>query len=874
MIMSKRESQNKIFREIFRNAFDAESKAAGHLLDDEDLLLRWAENQLSAHERNQVLGHMAQCAACRQGVATMVKQGILEFRPSAAEGHAEAETKEISPRSQSAGGKHPTRLLGAMMTTAACLMVGFFLMTGQVETPGPLGGDVPMVMPEAGTPRMRSGGDEVTVPGPRYALLVGINAYANLPESLWLRGCHNDIAEVKDVLAGRFGFLPENMTVLLDEDATADGIREQFRNLIRMVDEHPAGAEPAQVVFYFSGHGSRVPDQPPGHPDHDSDDGYDSTLVVYDSEKMGGEIDIRDDEINRFAHEICKNGKAQLMIVLDSCFSGGGARGGTRFRGIDRDLPRLVPDAADLQQIIPKTLPEGTVFFSACQSVQKEPEYQHAGKPYGLFTFYFTRFLRQEAIVSSLDYRALRDAITSAYALDKIVQPPTPTVEGDVMTLRKTVFGADTACDYKPYFEVEKDFADPQLLRMNAGCMAGVTKGSLYELYTRVEDTLTPGAASLGWFETARVEGGYSTGTLFRWADERRSGRVSATLPKDFRKGYAIQRYHEYGDNILRVRVEDGATGHVIPLSDETVPVPLRDLLLRSDSGERSRWLRWVDTAEDYDVVLRLDLSSGKAAVFPATGFAADGRDLKNSPSATPASLRGGWGMTDYRTPAGVKEIETTLLKIMKALSLKRLVAFKENPLTRPNKNGQPMLEITVIEAARGGSVQAAKPASGELVLDVQDRREHQLRVKNNGTVPLYLTILCIDPDMQIDAAPSFGPESNIHQFMAVAGLNNKPQANRLGPGQEFVSQFGFSAPFGAHTFVVLATREPSNFLHLIQPGLTRARSAGSESATRILEFLEEQCSPGTRATRQKTPPRDDTWSAASMEVITRSRDE
>ncbi|OPZ90375.1 MAG: Caspase domain protein [Firmicutes bacterium ADurb.Bin419] len=62
------------------------------------------------------------------------------------------------------------------------------------------------------------------------------------------------------------------------------------------------------LVFYFSGHGSRVPDR-----NGDEEDGIDEAIVAYDG-------NIIDDEL----HEIWKNFKPGVKIVMisDSCFSG------------------------------------------------------------------------------------------------------------------------------------------------------------------------------------------------------------------------------------------------------------------------------------------------------------------------------------------------------------------------------------------------------------------------------------------------------------------------------------------------------------------------------------------------------------------------
>ena len=69
----------------------------------------------------------------------------------------------------------------------------------------------------------------------KFALLVGINRYGKLKENEWLEGCHNDIVEVKSVITERFGFDASNITILLDDQATAAGIREQMKRLMELI---------------------------------------------------------------------------------------------------------------------------------------------------------------------------------------------------------------------------------------------------------------------------------------------------------------------------------------------------------------------------------------------------------------------------------------------------------------------------------------------------------------------------------------------------------------------------------------------------------------------------------------------------------------
>nr|GME05886.1 metacaspase-9 [Ipomoea batatas] len=86
----------------------------------------------------------------------------------------------------------------------------------------------------------------------RMAVLVGCNYENN--SVFKLNGCRNDVLAMKEVLISRFGFKPDCIEVLTDEEGspvlpTAANIKS---TLLRMV----ARSEPGDVLFFhFSGHG-------------------------------------------------------------------------------------------------------------------------------------------------------------------------------------------------------------------------------------------------------------------------------------------------------------------------------------------------------------------------------------------------------------------------------------------------------------------------------------------------------------------------------------------------------------------------------------------------------------------------------------------
>jgi tetratricopeptide (TPR) repeat protein len=83
-----------------------------------------------------------------------------------------------------------------------------------------------------------------------YALVVGISSYVNLPQSAQLKFADADARELRDFLVGeKGGFRPENVTLLVNEEANHDQI---LRELARL--QNLSGPDSIALIF-FAGHG-------------------------------------------------------------------------------------------------------------------------------------------------------------------------------------------------------------------------------------------------------------------------------------------------------------------------------------------------------------------------------------------------------------------------------------------------------------------------------------------------------------------------------------------------------------------------------------------------------------------------------------------
>src|SRR5262245_42537146 len=94
----------------------------------------------------------------------------------------------------------------------------------------------------------------------KKALLIGVNHY-KMPGAD-LRGCVNDVVNMKSVLTKLCGFDSAAVTTLLDDKATTKAMRSAMKSVV-------AGSKKGDVVLiHFSGHGSNVPDKNGDEADH------------------------------------------------------------------------------------------------------------------------------------------------------------------------------------------------------------------------------------------------------------------------------------------------------------------------------------------------------------------------------------------------------------------------------------------------------------------------------------------------------------------------------------------------------------------------------------------------------------------------------
>ena len=155
----------------------------------------------------------------------------------------------------------------------------------------------------------------------RRALLIGINDYPNPDDRL--EGCVNDVFKMSAALQ-QCGFDPEEIRTVLNERATAAGIRERYAWLLD--DPRPGDVR----VLFFSGHGAQIPD----YGSDETVDHKDETLVACDFDWNDRATYLTDDDFNAIHAQLPY--ETTFIAFFDCCHSGGLTRmGGAKVRGLN-----------------------------------------------------------------------------------------------------------------------------------------------------------------------------------------------------------------------------------------------------------------------------------------------------------------------------------------------------------------------------------------------------------------------------------------------------------------------------------------------------------------------------------------------------------
>jgi metacaspase-1 len=226
----------------------------------------------------------------------------------------------------------------------------------------------------------------------KKALLIGINYKDTEGE---LRGCVNDVNDLKKMLTSKYDYSPSNVTTVIDSQATRENILKQFTQLLR------SGKSGETLFVSFSGHGYYWDD----NYNKDEIDGKDELIVTVDN------YAIVDDELKNIIDANLKE-NVTLIALFDNCHS-----------GTILDLPYhyFKEDKEMIHHSLCKDTKGTVICLSGCRDDQVSMDAYLQGNFNGALTFHFVEMLTHNR---SLTWKKLVDSLRSNLELKQFNQVP------------------------------------------------------------------------------------------------------------------------------------------------------------------------------------------------------------------------------------------------------------------------------------------------------------------------------------------------------------------------------------------------------------------------------------------------------------------
>ncbi|MGI8685384.1 MAG: caspase family protein [Acidimicrobiales bacterium] len=262
----------------------------------------------------------------------------------------------------------------------------------------------------------------------KRALCVGINRYPQ--PGMDLQGCVNDAGNWSTLLVDHYDFARDDVTVLLDEQATHANILAGLKALM-------AGATKGDVlVFTNSSHGTYLADTTGDEPV------YDEAMCPYDT----ADHPLVDDELRTLFADLAAG--VSLAVLADSCHSG----------SVTRAMPLRTPDQRRVRFMSPRAIgrpeipevrrtaqprkeahPEADmkeILLSGCKSSQYSYDAVIGDAPSGAFSHFALVAIRDASY--KITYEELHALVVPALAESNYDQEPQ--LEGTAADKARQIF--------------------------------------------------------------------------------------------------------------------------------------------------------------------------------------------------------------------------------------------------------------------------------------------------------------------------------------------------------------------------------------------------------------------------------------------------
>jgi len=669
-----------------------------------------------------------------------------------------------------------------------------------------------------------------------YALLVGIDHYANPSEAPHLRGCVADVTGTERFLREQLGLPSENIRLLTaraDQAETPEDLATRA-NILQAWDDHLGQAKAGdQIFFNYSGHGAQARSVNPNEPS-----GYDETIVPHDS-RTPGIFDILDKELAQLIETVEKKG-VQVTIFMDCCHSGSGTRTAAstvqganapkvrRCNPDERTRPltsllagvTLVSSAASTRAAATRSpsgwIPLGKhVLLAGCRDEELSHEYQspETGQWQGATTYFFHKLMATYR--ADMTWADVHDFVqTNVHA---VYPAQSPQLEGPA---NLQLFGGIAADTGRALLVTDID--GEHFVKLNGGITTGLTPGAKIAVYPPASD-LTGEPLVAGTVDEVKVD--HAWVKLDQPATVERASRAKIT-------SFAI------ADQSVIVAIEDADGTHKAAVAEIEARIAgdgVSAFLALNDEHGASRPAHYV-----------VQIREGRFHILDATGV----QVIDASPPATGDAIAvSAAQIVDNLEHIAIYNNVLTLRNplpdglLQNAVTIEGAVTW-----TKRQRNNMPADPTELDRVGNVASITAGEKLFFELV--------------NNTTDDLYLALFMLTPDFGVTKL-----------FPQRAGHERVAGGKRI-PIPSSVTLDNSNLASGKQIYKVIASSEPIDYSVLALPELNQERGA-AQSGTRaagssaLAQLLNRTRYDGTRGgALLLDEATDDQWMTTQFEIL------
>jgi hypothetical protein len=331
----------------------------------------------------------------------------------------------------------------------------------------------------------------------KRALVITIGQYAPLNGKGWRTiSSVNDTALILPSLRNQ-EFKKENIQLLVNDQATIDGIRSSLEKLATSTQAKDL------VVIHISAHGEQILDD-----NKDELDGLDESIVAYDaispkfSTNFYEDVEkyFRDDELGLYLDKIraAAGKEGEVLVFMDNCHSGSGTRAIETYRGGEAPFVPKKPtqsstkeSSVSVDKYSNSTDLAPFIVISASRADELNAEIKLNNKGFGSLSYAVSKAF--DNLNPNSTYLGFYTQVQAV--MNEVVPKQHPVIEGNALS--RKLWGGDFML--KPSFFNIIQVKDEKMVVIDGGIVSGLSKGSIVHLYpSDTYDTTKAKAISIG----------------------------------------------------------------------------------------------------------------------------------------------------------------------------------------------------------------------------------------------------------------------------------------------------------------------------------------------------------------------------------------